>query len=108
MSDRRYRTTRWLRMRAAQLARAPLCAYCLLGVCQHAKYIVRGRKDPEGNPAECFTLANTVDHIEPHRGDSLKFWNHRNLQSLCATCHSSMKQMIENAKGNKVQNDGYE
>lgn len=31
-------------------------------------------------------MATDVDHIEPHRGDRLKFW-HGDLQSLCKACH---------------------
>lgn len=31
--------------------------------------------------------ARVVDHIEPHRGDRLKFWNRDNWQSLCKRCH---------------------
>ncbi|WP_234239756.1 HNH endonuclease [Billgrantia desiderata] len=41
------------------------------------------------------TPADTVDHIEPHRGDGDKFFDPKNLQSLCATCHSSRKQRLE-------------
>lgn len=40
--------------------------------------------------AECghVELVLDVDHIEPHRGDPAKFWNVKNLQGLCASCHS--------------------
>ena len=36
----------------------------------------------------CFELgrivaATVVDHIEPHRGDRLKFWDRGNWQALC-------------------------
>lgn len=106
-SDPRYRHARWLRMRARQLQRQVLCAYCLLGVCAHSKQIVHGRKDADCNPMECLTLATVVDHITPHRGDSLLFWNFQNLQSLCHTCHASVKQMQENRPGS-VSDDGYE
>lgn len=43
------------------------------------------------------TPATIADHVEPHRGDRQKFW-YGELQSLCATCHSSIKQMMENGK----------
>lgn len=33
--------------------------------------------------------AEVVDHIRPHRGDESLFWDLVNLQSLCASCHSS-------------------
>jgi 5-methylcytosine-specific restriction endonuclease McrA len=44
------------------------------------------------------TAANTVDHITPHRGDDRLFWDRENLQALCPTCHSAIKQR-EEARG---------
>jgi hypothetical protein len=38
--------------------------------------------------------ATVADHVEPHHGDYEKFWNGK-LQSLCGTCHSSRKQILE-------------
>lgn len=38
-----------------------------------------------------------ADHVQPHRGDALLFWNRDNLQCLCASCHNSEKQKIEAA-----------
>ena len=35
------------------------------------------------------------DHIEPHRGDLILFWDRNNLQCLCAPCHSTEKQKEE-------------
>lgn len=40
------------------------------------------------------TRATVADHVEPHRGDPEKFWNGE-LQSLCDTCHNSVKQAQE-------------
>jgi 5-methylcytosine-specific restriction endonuclease McrA len=34
------------------------------------------------------------DHVIPHRGDPTLFWQGE-LQTLCATCHSSTKQALE-------------
>ena len=31
--------------------------------------------------------ATVVDHIEPHRGDRMKFWDRENWQALCKRCH---------------------
>ena len=31
--------------------------------------------------------AVVVDHIEPHRGDKIKFWDRGNWQPLCKDCH---------------------
>jgi 5-methylcytosine-specific restriction enzyme A len=42
---------------------------------------------------ECFrddrlTPATVVDHVIPHRGDAVLFWDESNWQSLCTTCHN--------------------
>ncbi|EQA96840.1 hypothetical protein V475_20370 [Sphingobium baderi LL03] len=71
-----YKTARWQRLRARQLASEPLCAMC------HPRV----------------TSATVCDHKEPHRGDEVKFWTGP-FQSLCASCHNSDKQRIE--KGGK-------
>lgn len=39
--------------------------------------------------------ATVVDHKVPHRGDLKLFWNRRNWQSLCKTCHDSVKAAEE-------------
>ena len=39
--------------------------------------------------------ASVVDHIQPHKGDPVLFWDQANWQSLCKGCHDSRKQMIE-------------
>lgn len=66
--DARYSSARWQAARAAQLARAPLCARCT----------EQGRT----------TAATVCDHITPVRlgGD---FWDTRNYQSLCRPCHQA-------------------
>jgi 5-methylcytosine-specific restriction enzyme A len=69
-----YGTARWQRIRRQQLMAHPLCAFCLK----------RGSVVP----------ATVVDHIEPHRGDRLKFFTGA-LQSLCKFCHDSTKRQIE-------------
>ena len=33
------------------------------------------------------TPATVVDHIIPHRGDQRLFWDERNWQPLCKSCH---------------------
>ncbi|MDU4255568.1 HNH endonuclease signature motif containing protein [Pseudomonas sp.] len=50
--------------------------------------------------AECMKLgrrrpATVVDHIVPHRGDSVLFWRRSNWQPLCKPCHDSYKQRVE-------------
>lgn len=64
---------RWQKRRAQQLAEHPLCAFCLR----------LGRTE----------VATVADHITPHRGDPVLFEGP--LQSLCTTCHSSLKQAME-------------
>lgn len=70
---------KWQQAREGFLRRHPLCVYCELD----------GR----------VTAADTLDHIVPHRGDMVKFWDHDNWQSLCSTCHSSVKAKEEREAG---------
>lgn len=56
------------------MAEHPLCRYCL--------------------QREIVTAATVCDHIEPHRGDEVKFWSGP-FQSLCANCHADDKQREE-------------
>ncbi|WP_417745078.1 HNH endonuclease signature motif containing protein [Rosistilla oblonga] len=58
----------WRRERRAFLAENPYCA----------EHLRRGK----------IRLAQCVDHIIPHRGNKRLFWNRRNWQSLCNSCHS--------------------
>lgn len=70
-----YKTAAWKKLRARQLARQPLCEFCLkMGI---------------------VSQANTVDHKIPHRGNMGLFFALENLQSLDASCHSSQKQRLE-------------
>ena len=61
-----YHTQRWVHLRAQVLVEACYtCAHC--GV---------------------VSLHLEVDHIVKHEGDPLRFWDHTNLQALCAPCHT--------------------
>jgi hypothetical protein len=40
------------------------------------------------------TPATICDHVEPHKGDVIKFWTGE-LQSLCLDCHLVTKRQIE-------------
>ncbi|OLB69352.1 MAG: hypothetical protein AUI16_28705 [Alphaproteobacteria bacterium 13_2_20CM_2_64_7] len=40
-------------------------------------------------------LAEVVDHVVPHGGDSALFWNEGNWQSVCRWCHGSVKPVLE-------------
>ncbi|SKA26370.1 HNH endonuclease [Consotaella salsifontis] len=43
----------------------------------------------------CGAPATLVDHIKPHKGDKALFWDRRNWQPLCTSCHSGAKQSQE-------------
>lgn len=60
---------KWQKESKAFLKRNPLCEECKQ----------RG----------LVTLAEVVDHIQPHKGDQKLFWNHDNWQALCKRCHDS-------------------
>lgn len=58
----------WRKARNRFLAEHPLCVMC----------------EREGK----LTPANVVDHIVPHKGDKVKFWDQLNWQGLCVHHHS--------------------
>jgi len=66
----------WQRFRDRFLKEHPLCVYCM-----------RERR---------ITPATVVDHIVPHRGDMVIFWQQGNHQSLCTFHHNSVKRREEN------------
>jgi 5-methylcytosine-specific restriction endonuclease McrA len=68
---------KWQKARAAWIEAHPLCEYC----------------KREGR----VTAATVVDHSTPHRGDMTIFWERTKWVSLCTNCHSSVKQLEENA-----------
>jgi 5-methylcytosine-specific restriction endonuclease McrA len=66
---------KWQKAREGWLNAHPLCAYC----------------EREGR----VTSGTVVDHIVPHRGDMTLFWTRSNWQTLCKTCHDSVKKAEE-------------
>ena len=72
---RLYKTALWQKLRRAQLTASPLCIYC------------------EGLGK--VVAANVVDHIKPHKGDEILFYNRANLQSMCKQHHDSTKKAEE-------------
>lgn len=58
---------RWRRARLIFLREHPLCAGCAR----------EGRLEGAG----------VVDHIRPHNGNALLFWDIKNWQPLCKRCH---------------------
>jgi 5-methylcytosine-specific restriction protein A len=71
--------SRWQKARRRYLQRNPFCWHC----------------DQEGR----VTAATQVDHIVPHRGDLLLFWDQENWQPLCASCHSRKTAIEDGAFG---------
>jgi 5-methylcytosine-specific restriction endonuclease McrA len=76
MKKRFYDSIRWRKIRGQVLSEEPLCRFC------HDLY---GRD----------TQANVVDHIVPHRGNYVLFFDRNNMQSLCESCHNGLKQAME-------------
>lgn len=70
----RYNSSRWVAARKIHLMNHPLCVECRM----------EGRVEAAG----------IVDHIIPHRGDAVLFWDESNWQSLCVT-HHGIKTMRE-------------
>ena len=87
----------WQKARAGYLRSHPLCVYCL----RDPAYVAIRDMAPSTAILRCAELglaapmASVVDHIEPHRGDQVLFWNQSNWQSLCSTHHSADKQREE-------------
>ncbi|ASS66565.1 HNH endonuclease signature motif containing protein [Paenibacillus sp. RUD330] len=71
---------RWRAARADYLKRHPMCLYC------YQRGIV--------------TAATVVDHIIPHKGDKALFWDTRNWQPLCKSCHDSKTVREDGGFGN--------
>jgi 5-methylcytosine-specific restriction protein A len=41
------------------------------------------------------TACDVVDHVEPHKGDMVKFWNRSMWQPACQWHHDVIKQQLE-------------
>lgn len=66
--------SKWRNARSRYLKKHPLCVRC-----QEQGKLVK---------------ATVVDHIKPHRGDMILFWDESNWQALCKKCHDT-KTMTE-------------
>ena len=71
-----YKTPEWKRLRARQLKLHPNCQ------CPHCK---------NGQPRK----ASIVDHRKAPKGDTRKFFDPNNLQSMNKECHDRFKQSQE-------------
>lgn len=74
-----YKTSRWQKLRWSILVRD-------LFACQMCKRV------------EADTSMLVCDHVEPHRGDEVKFWSGP-FQVLCKGCHDRLKQSQERRRG---------
>jgi 5-methylcytosine-specific restriction protein A len=75
-----YGSQEWKRLRRWWMGEHPLCVACA--------------------SAGLATLAEDLDHIQPHRGSREVFFDKGNLQGLCASCHS--RKTAEEAKERKA------
>lgn len=48
-------------------------------------------------------LSECVDHVVPHRGDPVKFWNRENWQALCLRCNTIKANRFEGGFGNRAR-----
>lgn len=69
---------KWRAARRVFLSLHPYCAYC--------------REEGRIRPAV------DVDHIKPHKGDPILFWDESNWQGLCKHHHQSTKAREERGK----------
>ena len=73
----------WQKASKAFLRAHPLCVMCL----------AEGR----------YTPATVVDHIKPHRSDKQLFWDERNWQGLCKSCHDQKTAAEDGGFGNTAE-----
>ena len=77
---------RWQLIREIHLRKHPLCVHC--------------------EAAGRFTPATELDHIQPHKGDKVLFWEQTNRQGLCKSCHSRKTASEDGGFGNAAQSVG--
>jgi len=79
---RLYNTKRWQDLRLVILERDD-------GTCRATGILLTGK---------CLAPNSAViDHIQPHRGNLMLFWDTDNLQAVCKSWHDTEKQKIERA-----------
>lgn len=76
-----YNTSRWKTLRKQFLQEHPLCEKC--------------KKNGVVNAAE------VVDHIKPHEGNQILFWDEINWQALCKCCHDKKTAKEDGRWGKK-------
>ena len=83
--NRWYKTARWKKNRAHYLHKNPLCVQC------------KGRG--------IIKAATIVDHVTPHKGDPVLFWDQTNWQGLCKRCHDRKTARYDGGFGNARATD---
>ena len=68
------------------------------GACRMCGVLLVGPKHAPNSPV--------VDHIIPHRGCVVLFWDESNLQALCKRCHDTEKQKQERAEARAAGRGG--
>lgn len=76
--------SRWQKARIGWLRSHPLCVHC------EREGLVRAATD--------------VDHIKPHKGDKVLFWDNSNWMSLCHSCHSRKTANEDGGFGREIKN----
>ncbi|MFZ3578819.1 HNH endonuclease [Virgibacillus sp. DJP39] len=76
-------TYQWRKVSKAYLKENPLCVHC--------------RREDRLTPA------TEVDHTIPHGGEMKLFWDKRNWQGLCKTCHSKKTALEDGGFGNALK-----
>jgi 5-methylcytosine-specific restriction protein A len=71
---------KWQKVREQELKEEPLCRECLKN--------------------NIITIATVRDHIIPHKGDPVLFWDKNNRQSLCKRCHDIKTAKEDGGFGN--------
>lgn len=72
---------KWRGARIRFLRKHPLCKHCF-------------------EKQNKLITATVVDHIVPHRGDMVLFWDEKNWQPLCETCHNAKTAKEDGGYGN--------
>ncbi|MFN0197335.1 MAG: HNH endonuclease signature motif containing protein [Planctomycetaceae bacterium] len=81
-----YNSAEWRQvLRPAVLRQHRFCQQCLRD----------GRKPPR--------VSKVVDHIRPHKGDRRLFFDRRNLEGLCNTCHSRKTALHDGGYGRPIK-----
>lgn len=80
-SSQRGYNRKWREARLVFLSKNPICVECL--------------------KQTRLTPATVVDHIVPHKGDPVLFWDVNNWQALCQKCHGIKTASEDGGFGNE-------